>query len=52
MNLICEEIIKQSNPTLEFARTDKSQVVLTLHGRVQDPAMLGNELALQSWAND
>lgn len=38
MNLIFEELIKQSKPTPDFSRTDKYQVSLTLHGTVQDPA--------------
>jgi ATP-dependent DNA helicase RecG len=37
MNLIFEESIKQSKPVPDFARTDKYQVGLTLHGTVQNP---------------
>lgn len=40
MNLIYEELIKQSKPTPDFARTDQYQVGLTLHGTVQDPAFV------------
>ena len=40
MNLIYEELIKQSKPTPDVARTDKYQVGLTLHGTVQDPAFI------------
>lgn len=40
MNLIYEELIKQSKPAPEFARTDAYQVGLTLHGTVQDPAFV------------
>ncbi len=40
MNLIYEELIKQSKPTPEFSRTDQYQVGLTLHGTVQDPAFV------------
>ena len=38
MNLIYEELIKQSKPAPDFARTDKFQVGLTLHGTVEDPS--------------
>ena len=40
MNLIYEELIKQSKPEPDFARTDQYQVGLTLHGTVQDPAFV------------
>ena len=40
MNLIYEELIKQSKPTPDFARTDNYQVGLTLYGTVQDPAFV------------
>jgi ATP-dependent DNA helicase RecG len=40
MNLIYEELIKQSKPSPDFARTDKYQVGLTLDGTVQDPAFV------------
>ena len=40
MNLIYEELIKQSKPAPDFARTDPYQVGLTLHGTVQDPAFV------------
>lgn len=40
MNLIYEELIKQSKPTPDFSRTDQYQVGLTLHGTVQDPAFV------------
>ncbi|OJW27647.1 MAG: transcriptional regulator [Planctomycetales bacterium 71-10] len=40
MNLIYEELIKQSKPIPDFARTDQYQVGLTLHGTVQDPAFI------------
>jgi ATP-dependent DNA helicase RecG len=40
MNLIYEEMIKQSKPTPDFSRTDQYQVGLTLHGTVQDPAFV------------
>lgn len=40
MNLIYEELIKQSKPTPDFARTDQYQVGLTLYGTVQDPAFV------------
>lgn len=40
MNLIYEELIKQSKPSPDFARTDEYQVGLTLHGTVQDPAFV------------
>lgn len=40
MNLIFEELIKQSKPIPDFARTDQYQVGLTLHGTVQDPAFI------------
>lgn len=37
MNLIYEELIKQSKPIPYFARTDQYQVGLTLYGTVEDP---------------
>lgn len=40
MNLIYEDLIKQSKPAPEFSRTDQYQVGLTLHGTVQDPAFI------------
>lgn len=40
MNLIYEELIKQSKPAPDFARTDQYQVGLTLHGTVQDLAFV------------
>ena len=40
MNLIYEELIKQSKPTPDWSRTDQYQVGMTLHGTVQDPAFL------------
>lgn len=40
MNLIYEELIKQSKPSPDFARTDNYQVGLTLYGTVQDPAFI------------
>jgi ATP-dependent DNA helicase RecG len=40
MNLIYEELIKQSKPAPDFSRTDQYQVGLTLHGTVQDPAFV------------
>lgn len=40
MNLIYEEQIKQSKPIPDFSRTDDHQVGLTLHGAVQDPAVI------------
>lgn len=40
MNLIYEELIKQSKPTPDFSRTDQYQIGLTLHGTVQDPAFV------------
>jgi ATP-dependent DNA helicase RecG len=40
MNLIYEDLIKQSKPSPDFARTDQYQVGLTLHGTVQDPAFV------------
>jgi ATP-dependent DNA helicase RecG len=40
MNLIYEELIKQSKPTPDFSRTDGYQVGITLHGTVQDPAFV------------
>ena len=40
MNLIYEELIKQSKPTPDWARTDQYQVGLTLYGTVEDPAFV------------
>lgn len=40
MNLIYEELIKQSKQTPDFARTDSYQVGLTLYGTVGDPAFV------------
>ncbi len=40
MNLIFESSIQESKPKPEFAGTDPYQVVLTLHGKVQDPYFL------------
>ena len=40
MNLIYEELIKQSKPAPDFSRTDQYQVGLTLYGTVQDPAFV------------
>ncbi len=40
MNLIYEELIKQSKPAPDFSRTDPYQVGLTLHGTVEDPAFI------------
>ncbi|MBX7104580.1 MAG: gamma-glutamylcyclotransferase [Gemmataceae bacterium] len=40
MNLIYEELIKQSKPSPDFNRTDQYQVGLTLYGTVQDPAFV------------
>ena len=40
MNLIYEELIKQSKPIPDWTRTDRYQVGLTLHGTVQDPAFV------------
>jgi ATP-dependent DNA helicase RecG len=40
INLIYEELIKQSKPAPDFSRTDQYQVGLTLHGTVQDPAFV------------
>lgn len=40
MNLIFEEMIKQSKPIPDFSRTDQFQLGLTLHGTVQDPAFV------------
>lgn len=39
-SIIYEELIKQSKPAPEFARTDAYQVGLTLHGTVEDPAFV------------
>lgn len=40
MNLIFEELIRQSKPVPDFARTDRYHVGLTLHGTVEDPAFV------------
>lgn len=40
MNLIYEELIKQSKPIPEWTRTDQYQVGLTMNGTVQDPAFV------------
>jgi len=40
MNLIYEELIKQSKPAPDFSRTDPYQVGITLDGTVQDPAFV------------
>lgn len=40
MNLIYEELIKQSKPSPDFSRTDSHQVGITLDGTVQDPAFI------------
>ena len=40
MNLIYEELIKQSKPTPDFSRTDQYQVGITMDGTVQDPAFV------------
>lgn len=40
MNLIYEELIKQSKPSPDFGRTDQYQVGMTLSGTVQDPAFV------------
>lgn len=40
MNLIYEDLIKQSKPAPDFSRTDQYQVGLTLFGTVQDPAFV------------
>jgi ATP-dependent DNA helicase RecG len=40
MNLIYEELIKQSKPEPDFSRSDEYQVSLTLHGTVQDAAFV------------
>jgi len=40
MNLIYEDLIKQSKPTPDFARTDQYQFAITLHGTVEDPAFI------------
>jgi len=37
MNRVFETCIRHSNPLPDFARTDKYQVSVTLHGTVQDP---------------
>lgn len=40
MNLIYEELIKQSKSSPDFSRTDQYQVGITLDGTVQDPAFV------------
>jgi ATP-dependent DNA helicase RecG len=40
MNLIYGELIKQSTPTPDWARTDKYQLGRTLHGMVEGPAFV------------
>lgn len=40
MNLIFEELIKQSKPIPDFSRSDQYLVGLTLQGTVQDPAFV------------
>jgi len=40
MNLIYEELIKQSKPIPEWTRTDQYQVGMTMNGTVQDPAFV------------
>lgn len=40
MNLIYEELIKQSKPVPDFARTDQYQFGLTLHGTIENPAFI------------
>ena len=40
MNLIYEELIKQSKPIPQWTRTDQYQVGLTMNGTVQDPAFV------------
>lgn len=40
MNLIYEDLIKQSKPIPEWNRTDQYQVGLTMNGTVQDPAFV------------
>jgi len=40
MNLIYEELIKQSKPIPEWTRTDQYQVGLTMNGTVEDPAFV------------
>lgn len=40
MNLIYEELIKQSKPIPEWNRTDQYQVGMTMNGTVQDPAFV------------
>ena len=40
MNLIFEDLIKQSKPMPDFSRTDQYQVGLTLFGTVEDPAFV------------
>ncbi len=40
MNLMFEQSIQESKPIPDFSGTDRYQVVLTLHGDVQDPKFL------------
>ena len=40
INLIFEELIKQSKPKPDFSRTDQYQVGLTMYGTVQDPQFI------------
>lgn len=40
MNLIYEDLIKQSKPAPDFSRTDQYQVGLTMFGTVEDPAFV------------
>lgn len=40
MNLIYEDLIKQSKPAPDFSRTDQYQFGLTLYGTVEDPAFV------------
>ena len=40
MNLIYEDLIKQSKPAPNFSRTDQYQVGLTMFGTVEDPAFV------------
>jgi ATP-dependent DNA helicase RecG len=40
MNLIYEELIKQSKPVPDWERTDEHHVGLTIYGTIQDPAFI------------
>ena len=40
MNLIYEELIKESKPVPDWDRTDEHHVGLTIHGTIQDPAFI------------